>query len=230
MRLRMGLCGAGLAGVAFALAIVAAVRGCSRRQAELAREIFLEHPRGRLAWFDKSRLFLLSNGDLDDTSRARRLDFDGDLRRVAWSSDGRTAYVLVSRGTLDETHRLEAVDAVTLDRRVLLDLASARLEDDDIDAKQVFVAPWADAEAEADRVYFRLGTGEWYSVEGKRSRVRPEAGPPELARDQLRCPAGRHWVEMRSLEGDCIIEVKGEGSRLRIDRVDRMNSAAWFCE
>jgi hypothetical protein len=202
----------------------------SAKQQRWVEALKRDHP-GRIAWFADRSAYILETSSIGaEDSEPNQFIFDGDIRRVLWSSDGKTLYVIVATGLINEVDSIVAVDPVTRDRRTILDLGKQKLEDDDLDPKETWVAPWGDAESENDRIYFRLGNGKyWYSVEGKRTRVRPEPGRPAKPWDQTRSPDGSlvlkqakndksHWLELT--DGDRSVQVTG-------NHVE--NPGAWWC-
>ncbi|MCC6741910.1 MAG: hypothetical protein IT452_23020 [Planctomycetia bacterium] len=222
--------------VAVVAALVGAAVAISRcedaRQARVRRalqKIQQEHG-GRIAWFDDGGRVrwrdLGTGGRLGEVSSV-----DPGLKpvRVAWSSDGAAIYAVVESGAFDKVHRIISVNPATKEIRTILDLAAAKLEDDDIDAGEFWVAAHGDAESEQDRITFRLGKGYWYSVEGKRPRVRPAAGPPERKWDQERCPDGRHRLVHRSNDDDSWIELEGGDEDVGVTPKDARAHPAWWC-
>jgi hypothetical protein len=204
-----------------------------RREEErkrFAEELRATHP-GRFAWHVDEDVYVLEAADLPHGDRAKKFEFKDEVLRVLWSRDGKTLYVVLDGGsTLDRVHTIERLDVATSQRRLLLDLKEARIEDNDLRHEQVFVTQWEDAEAAEERLVFQLGKGPWYSVEGLRARVRPVAGPPAAFRDQTHCPCGRHRIEHGSDDEDDWLDLHGPETSLRLTDDDVDDSGAWFCE
>lgn len=221
--------------VAVVAALVGAAVAISRcedaRRARVLRaleKIQKEHG-GRIAWCDDDgRVCWREMGEGGRLGEIRSADAGQKPRRVAWSSDGATLYVLVETGTLDKVHRIAAVTIATSEVRTILDLAVDRLEDDDIDRDEFWVAAHGEAESEQDRITFRLGKGYWYSVEGKRPRVRPVGGPPEKKWHQDRCPDGRHRLVLNSDDDHSWIELEGGDEDIEVAPKDAWDHAAWW--
>ena len=227
---KMGSC---LSVVAVLVAAGWAVSKCedarrSRVRRSLA-QVQAEHG-GKIAWWDKD----------DNRVRWRDLGKDGQLgdvtfvetglkaRRVAWSSDGATLFVLLESGAFDKVHRIAAINVATKELRTILDLGAEKLEDNDIDPDEFWVTAYGEAESEQDRITFRLGKGYWYTVEGKRPRVRPVAGAPGKKWDQEACPDGTHRLVHDSNEDDSWLELRGEDEDVKVTGDDAGSKGAWW--
>ncbi|MCE9584100.1 MAG: hypothetical protein K8T20_16575 [Planctomycetes bacterium] len=193
-------------------------------------ELKQNHP-GHFAWFVGKSAYVLEMSSLGgDDSEPNEFIFDGEVRRVLWSSDGKTLYVVVATGRINEVDRIESVDLASRNRRTILDLGTQKLEDDDLDPKETWVAPWGDAESENDRIYFRLGNGkDWYSVEGKRTRVRPEPGRPAKPWDQSKCPDGMHLLKQADGDKDHWLELTDGHRSVKVTRNNVTEPGAWWC-
>lgn len=195
-------------------------RALTAIQAEHGGKVAWMDDSGQVCWRDLGRDGQL--GEVSSVSPAAK------PRRVAWSSDGATIYALLESGTFDKVHRIEAIDAATASMRTILDLGAEKLEDDDINLDEFWVAAHGEAESEQDRITFRLGKGYWYSVEGKRPRVRPVAGAPAAKWDQEKCPDGKHVLERATNEDDEWLEIVGESEDVRVTPDDASARGAWW--
>lgn len=201
----------------------------SRKREKLIGELRQEHP-GRIAWFDNSSVYVLEMASLSEDPESSNFTTEAKPRRVLWSSDGKTLFVVLARGTFNEIHRLDAIDIATGAHRTILDLATQNLDDDDFDLNEMWVIAWGEVESETDRIVFRLGTGQWYSVEGKRPRVRPEPGPPAKKWDQTKCPDGKHLLQRDSNDDDKWLELTDGDTELKISGKDQVRGeGAWYC-
>ncbi|MBI2921884.1 MAG: hypothetical protein HYY18_12430 [Planctomycetes bacterium] len=210
------------------IAIVAVWR--RDRMARAIRELKREHP-GRIAWWRDTNLYVLDMEDLGEARRARRVPLGEEPVAIRWSGDGRTVYAVFEGGTImDDVHRVEAVDTQSGLRRIVLNLGTQGLEDNDMKPEDLRVESYGDAEAEQERLYFHLGTGEWYSIESKRPRIRPEQGPPAGARDQKRCPDGKHRLDVESGDEDSSLWIKGPGPNICVTENDVEDEGAWWFE
>ncbi|KAF0243897.1 MAG: hypothetical protein FD180_2978 [Planctomycetota bacterium] len=188
-----------------------------------------EHP-GLLAWFDDDEAKVLDVADLPGEAKARKFEFDGELKRVFFSHDGRTLFAVKSKGTVDEVHSLIALEVASGLQRTILDLGTAKLEDDDFDLAEMWVIPWGDAESENDRIVFKLGGADcWYSVEGKRPRVRPEAGRPAKAWDQTKCPEGTHEFRSTSSKDKSKLVIADGRFTITVTGKKVDGPGAWWC-
>lgn len=201
-----------------------------KRQARAITELKREHP-GRIAWYVDRNLYVLDVADLGDSRRARRVSLDEEPIGILWSGDGRTVYAVFEGGTImDDVHRVEAVDTQSGLRRLVLHLGTQGLEDNDLKPDDLRVESYGESEAEQERLYFHLGTGEWYSIESKRPRVRPEPGPPARARDPARCPDGKHYLDVESGDDDASLWIKGPGPNILVTDDDVEDEGAWWFE
>jgi len=215
--------------------IVAAIgftsaKGCSDRERLFLDEIKARHP-GKFAWHDGGDVSVLECSHLDNEDTAWRFDTGQKVVRIAWSRDGRTLYLVEDvGGLLSTTHRIEALDVMTSKRRVVLDLGTSKLESDEIETEEFWVGAWGEVEAEQERLYFQLESGDWYSVESKRSRVRSEPGRPAQPWDQAVCPDGAHRLKRESDDDDSWLEVTDGKVAVRVTRKDVDDDGAWYCE
>lgn len=162
---------------------------------------------------------------------ARRFELKRPARALRWSSNGQELYLLIHEsGTLDHVHRIDALNPETGAFRTVLALRDRGLEDDDIVESDFWVAPYGESESEVDRVYFRLGTGEWYSVEGKRARVRPEAGKPAGALPASATPDGKLRLDRDSEDGDSWLDLETESETFRVTDDDAQDDGALWAQ
>jgi hypothetical protein len=185
---------------------------------------------GRIAWIakDRNEVRWVELENSSSSSAVKRHTPGGKPVRVAWSSSGETLFIVVEFGSMDHVHRIDAVDRASGASRTILDLGTQNLEDNDIHDDDFWVAPFGDAEAEVDRITFGLGKGLWYSVEAKRPRVRPEAGPPARKWDQTKCPDGKHRLKVRSNDDDSWLELTDGDDDAKITTDDVRGEAAWW--
>ncbi|MEK7470298.1 MAG: hypothetical protein AAB074_23255 [Planctomycetota bacterium] len=200
------------------------------RERRFLAEVRAEHG-GRIAWIaeDKEEVRWVELAESSSSSAVKRHVPGGKPVRVAWSSSGEKLFVVVQTGTLDHIHRIDVVDRATGVARTILDLGTQNLEENNLDVDEFWVAPFGDAEAEVDRVYFQLEEGVWYSVEANRPRVRPEAGAPARQWDQSACPDGRHKVKRKSDDDDSWLEITDGDRHVKFTTDDVRGQGAWWC-
>jgi hypothetical protein len=200
------------------------------RERRFLNAVRAEHG-GRIAWVteDHDEVRWVELSESSSSGAVHRHATGGKPVRVAWSSSGDTLFVVVETGKLDSVHRIDAVDRVTGASRTILDLGKRKLEDNDLDPDQFWIAPFGDAEAEVDRIYFQLDGGLWYSVEAKRPRVRPEAGAPAQKWDQTKCADGKHRVKRGSDDNDSWLELTDGDDDVKITTDDIRGKGAWWC-
>lgn len=197
-----------------------------------AETSMLEHMRhdcpGHIAWCDGKRVYILEMANLSREIGGQSFDVDGKPRRVLWSADGKTLYVVVAKGRFDEIDRIDAMDPVSGRRHTILDLETQKLDDNDFDLEEIWVVPWGDAESETDRIVFKIDGGPWYSVEGKRPRVRPEPGRPAHPWDQSVVPDRPYRLKAGKEESSHWLEVSDGDSSIRITGKNVETPGAWF--
>jgi hypothetical protein len=163
------------------LAVASFAVWMAMRRAEARRRFLAAFNRdwvGYAAWSDGERFRWISFEDLEHERTPATCDWGNPIDQLAWSLDGTALYVIDDTSSLGTTHRISQFVIATGRRTVLADLGALKLEDDDLRPEDVRVIPVGDAEAERERVVFRLSSGDWYSVDSLRHRIRREAGPP----------------------------------------------------
>ncbi|MCE9584107.1 MAG: hypothetical protein K8T20_16610 [Planctomycetes bacterium] len=201
-----------------------------RRGEILLGQLRLEHG-GKIAWLDEDdQVGWSSLAEIGTPGAVHTVKVSGSPLRVAWSSSGQQLYVVVEGGASGDVDSIVAVDIVSGTSRVLLDLGIQKLEDIELDPDEFWVAPVGDAEAEFDRIYFRVGGTAWHSVEGRNGKVRPEAGPPAKKWNQAMCPDGKHVLASASSEDDGWLEITDGTERVKVTPGSASEPGAWWCE
>lgn len=198
-------------------------------QEQFVSEVRTLHP-GLLAWVEGREVKVLEVADLPEQEHIRTFTFDKDLQKVMFSPDGARLYVVVDKGTDETEDLLIALDLATGLQTVTLDPAAAKLEKLIFDLDQMWVIPWGEAESETDRIVFRMDESDsWYSVEGKRPRVRPEAGPPAKLWDQSHCPDGMHEFRKTSNKSDSGLVISDGQWTIVVAGESATGEGAWWC-
>lgn len=192
-------------------------------------EVKARHP-GLLAWMEGREAKVLDVADLPGDAKARTFTFDGDLQKLMFSPDGARLYAVIDKGADEQADLLVALDLATGLQTTTLDPAGAKLGGEAFDLSEMWVIPWGEAESETDRIVFRMEDSEdWYSVEGKRPRVRPEPGRPAKPWEQAKCPDGEHEFRKTSSKSESHLVI-GDG-RFAITVTTRrvQGLGVWWC-
>lgn len=208
------------------------LRACQKRrsaQEQFESEVRALHP-GLLAWIEGREVKVLDVSDLPAQEHVRTFTFDKDLLKVMFSPDGARLYAVVDKGADEPEDLLVALDLETGLQTVTLDPAAAKLEKLVFDLDQMWVIPWGEAESETDRIVFRMDESDsWYSVEGKRPRVRPESGPPAKRWDQSKCPDGKHEFRKASNKSDSGLVISDGRWTIVVAGERATGEGAWWC-
>ncbi|NUN49045.1 MAG: hypothetical protein HUU15_09480 [Candidatus Brocadiae bacterium] len=197
-------------------------------QSEARRRFFAETDEtwiGRIAWQGGAGIRWTDFPRLATGGDPLEIAWDADVERVLWSNDGASLYVVDDTARLGSVHRIWSCEIATGKKTLLLDLGAEKLEDDDLDTHEVWVIAVGDAESDRERVIFRLSTGDWYSVDSLRRRVRREAGRPADGRAAHLCPEAGAGLERKKSDDDgddgiLMFRQRGDSHRVTTDSAE----------
>jgi len=167
----------------FLVAAVASVIGLAACSTSIARKHFMQKLYAqdsgtKIAYIaDSHTIKVIPVENIDKKDATEYHPRDASIDALLWTSDGTSICYLNDIGNFFDTkHQIVKYDLASGNQTVLVDLTKEKFADNDI----------SELRLDGQRVFFKLGTGEWYSVREDDPAVKRET--KQADHDQTKCP------------------------------------------